>query len=192
MTVDEGHEPSEVFGRHPPPPCFLAEHTLNHQRIAIHHRVLQQMQRQHRHLLVFSAIRSDFAPCANKNEVVGAVPVLDDIESLLNLTSQLSKPEIAAQEDRPTGLAQLDKRLIGGVLEIIAREASQDGVRLGGAQPSRRSVLHHVVVFLGHEVPVDGTPQYGVQIGIDMRLSGVGVVEALLVDGLEPGQQLEA
>jgi hypothetical protein len=68
------------------------------------------MQRQHRHLLVFSAIRSDFAPCANKNEVVSAVPVLDNIEALLNLTSQLEQPEIAAQEDRPTGLAQFDKR----------------------------------------------------------------------------------
>jgi hypothetical protein len=49
----------------------------------------------------------DLAPFANENEVVGAVPVLDDIESFLNLTSQLRKPEIAAQENRPTGLAQL-------------------------------------------------------------------------------------
>ena len=115
VTVDERHEPSEVFGRHPPPPIFLAEHTLNHQRIDIHHRVLQQMQRQHRHLLVFSAMRREFVPCANKNEVVGAVPVLDDIESFLNLTSQFEKPEIAAQKDRPTGLAQLDQRFIGGM-----------------------------------------------------------------------------
>ena len=125
MTVEKGHEPSEVFGCHPFPPCVLTEHALNHQRIDIHHRVLQQMERQHRHLLFFLAMRSDCAACPSKNEVIGAVPVLDDIESLLNLPSQLDKPEIAAQKDRPTGLAQFDKRLIGGVLEIGAREASQ-------------------------------------------------------------------
>jgi hypothetical protein len=88
MTVDEGHECSEIFGRHPPHSFVFAEHPLNHQRIDIHHRVLQQVQRQHRHLLIFSAIGRDLAPFANENEVVGTVPVLDDIESLLNFTSE--------------------------------------------------------------------------------------------------------
>ncbi len=41
VTVDEGHEPSEVFGRHPPHPFFFAEHAPNHQRIGLHTRFMQ-------------------------------------------------------------------------------------------------------------------------------------------------------
>src|SRR5271157_3513791 len=44
---------------------------------------------------------------------------------------------------------------VGRVLDVTACEAAQDGFGLRGAEAQRSSVLHHLVVLLADQLPVD-------------------------------------
>jgi hypothetical protein len=93
------------------------------------------MQGEHRHLLVFPPIRSDVTAFAKEDKIISAVPILDDIKPPLNLAAQLAEAEIAAQEDRPARFAEFQERRIGGMLDVVARKAPQNGVGVRRAQP---------------------------------------------------------
>ena len=54
------------------------------------------MQRQHRQLLILAAIGGDFAALAKENEVVHAVPMLDDVQILLDLAPQRQEAQVIA------------------------------------------------------------------------------------------------
>jgi len=63
------------------------------------------MQGEHRSFLVFPPIGRNIPAFAKKDEIIGAVPILDDIEALVNLTAEFTEPEIAAEKDGPARFA---------------------------------------------------------------------------------------
>jgi hypothetical protein len=131
------------------------------------------VQRQHHDFLSFLAMRREFTPFADENEVVGAGSVLHDIEAFLNLTPQLQQPEITTEENRPAGFAQFHEGFIRGMVQIVAWKASQDGFGLCGPQPQRRGIFDHVVILWHDHGPVNGPSEHGVQMGIRLRMLGV-------------------
>ena len=54
------------------------------------------MQRQRRQFLILAAIGGDFAALAKENEVVHAVPMLDDVQVLLDLAPQRQEAQVIA------------------------------------------------------------------------------------------------
>jgi hypothetical protein len=69
--------------------------------MAVDQRVLQQVQRQHCQLLILSAIGGDFAAFAKQNEVVHAVPMLDEVQTLLDLAAQSLRVQTLACTPSP-------------------------------------------------------------------------------------------
>jgi hypothetical protein len=57
--------------------------------------------------LVFQVVAGDLTAFAIKDEVVGSVPVLNDVEAFLNLLAQRLRVQILAEEDRLDRFAQL-------------------------------------------------------------------------------------
>ena len=121
-------------------PVRLRQHLLEHERVDVDHAVLEQVQRQHADLVVLAAVAGQLAAAGEEHEVVGAVPLLDDVQPFVDLAAQPLAVQVAAQEDRLDRLAELRERLVGRVLHVVAREAPQDRLGLGRAQadaPSR-------------------------------------------------------
>jgi len=108
---------------------------LEHQGINVDERVLEEMQGEGRQCLVFPPIRGDIPAFAKEDEIIGAVPILHDIEAFVNLPAEFAEPEIAAEKDGPARFAQFQQGGIGGVLDIVPRKATQNRVGLGGTEP---------------------------------------------------------
>jgi hypothetical protein len=82
---------------------------FNEERIDQHEAVLEDLQRQGDDFLLFSAIRGQFALTTIADEVIGRVPVLDDVESLMDLPLNLSRSKIIAEKDRLFRFSNLGK-----------------------------------------------------------------------------------
>src|SRR6266567_4348951 len=115
-------------------PSGLAEHPLQHQGIDIDQGVLEEMQSEQRSFLIFSPIRREIPAFAKEDESIRAVPILDDIEPLVHLPAEFAEPEIAAEEDGPACFAQFQEGSVGGRLDIVPRQAAQNGVGVRRAQ----------------------------------------------------------
>jgi hypothetical protein len=88
---------------------------------------------------VSSPSRSDDANSEPKNRtVVGRVPVLDDLQALVDLPAQCRLGEVASDEDRARRSAELDERGVGRVLGP-GREKRRK-ICSDSAVPSRRAV----------------------------------------------------
>ena len=57
------------------------------------------MQREHADLVILAAIADHFAMAGEEDEVVGAVPLLDDVQAFVDLTAKVFAVKIPAQED---------------------------------------------------------------------------------------------
>ena len=84
------------------------------------------MQRQHGDFLVLQAVARNLAALAEEDEPVGAVPVLDDIQTFMDLPAQRLGVQVAAEKDRLDRLAQFGERSIGRMLQITAGEAPEN------------------------------------------------------------------
>lgn len=63
--------------------------------------------------------------------------------------------QVAAKEDGLDCFAHLGESSVSWVLEIVAREATQDGLGFRSAKAQRGGVFHHLVVLLADQFPVD-------------------------------------
>src|SRR5674476_288822 len=68
-----------------------------------------------------------------EQRAVGRIPVLHDLQPVVDLAAQRFRAQVTGDEDRLHGPAQLDERGVGGVLRARAGEAAQDLLGLGGA-----------------------------------------------------------
>jgi hypothetical protein len=80
------------------------------------------VQREHRQLLLVATVGTDLAALAVQDEAVGAIPVLDNIESVVDLATKCLEVQVPTQKDRLDGFAQLAERLVGRVLRCVAGE----------------------------------------------------------------------
>jgi hypothetical protein len=72
---------AQVSGRQPPLPRGLCEHLLDHQGVDVYQADLEQVEREHGHLLILPLIARELATLAIQDEIVGAVPVFHDVGS---------------------------------------------------------------------------------------------------------------
>lgn len=192
MLPDQRRQRPEVGFGQSSLPIRLSQHLLQHERIHVHHAVLQQMQRQHADLVIFAAVACHLAAARKEDEVVGAVPSFDGVEARVDLAAQRQAVQVAGEEDRLHRSAEFGECFVGRVLHIVAGEAAQDRLGVGGAETQGRRVFHHLVVLLADQLPINGLGQNRPQAGKGVRLPGVGPVQLLAADRLEPRQQLEA
>jgi transposase-like protein len=81
VGIDERRQRPKILHGQPCGPGGLTEHPLQHQGIDIDQGVLEQMQREHRQLLVFAPIRGNLSAFAKEDKIIRAVPILDDSEA---------------------------------------------------------------------------------------------------------------
>ncbi len=118
-----------------PAQAGLCEDALDEQGVEVHERGLQKVQGEHRGLLVFAVGAGELAVLAVEDDGVGAVPVLDDLEAVVDLAPQRGVGEVVADERGADGAAEFLERLVGGVLGAAAGEAPQHLFGLGGPEP---------------------------------------------------------
>src|SRR5260221_14580301 len=96
-----------------------------------------------------------------------------------------------AKKDGALHLAQLQERGIRRVLHTIARESTQNLLRLGGAKTQRSGKFDHLVVMLSNKFPPDGTREHRLQVGVGIRVPRFGAIELLSAEIFQAGKQLE-
>jgi hypothetical protein len=70
------------------------------------------MKGEHADLVILSAVADHFAATGEENEVVGAVPLFDDVQTLVDLPAECLAVKVLAQEDGLDGPAELRERLV--------------------------------------------------------------------------------
>jgi hypothetical protein len=68
------------------------------------------------------------------DEAIGAVPALDDLQPFVDFAAECLGRQLPAEEHGAHRLTELSQCAIRGMLLILAREASQDGFCLRGAE----------------------------------------------------------
>jgi hypothetical protein len=89
----------KIFGRKPLPQPLALNRAFNEERVDQHEAVVEELQRQGDHFLLFTAICGQFALTTIADEVIGRVPVLDDVESFVDLPLNFSRSEVIAEKD---------------------------------------------------------------------------------------------
>ena len=92
---------------------------------------MKTMQRQNRNFLIFETIGSDFATLAKKDKGVGAVPVLHNIKTFVDFSSELFRIQIVTEENSYRRLTKFHQCLIRRMLYVGAIKASDNRFRLG-------------------------------------------------------------
>jgi hypothetical protein len=136
-------------------PVRLGQNLLQHEGVDVHHAVLEKMQVEHADLVILSAVADHFAATGEENEVIGAVPLLDDVQTFVDLPAECLAVKVLAQEDGLHGPAKLREGLVGRMLNVAPHEAAQDRFGLGCAKTDGRHVFDQLVVLLANEFPVD-------------------------------------
>jgi hypothetical protein len=68
-------------------PFGHAQNALHHEGIDVDHAILKQMKAEHAGLVILMAVAGELAALGEKDEVVSAVPLLDDVEAFVNLAA---------------------------------------------------------------------------------------------------------
>src|SRR6266508_5497179 len=100
--------------------------------------------------------------------------------------------EVGTQEDGFPHLPKLGERGIGWMLNVAPCEAPQDRFCIRRPQAQGRGVLDHLIIVLLDEIPLDGPrAQHRLQERVGLIRSYVWAPEGLLMDTLEPRQELK-
>src|SRR6266702_789342 len=111
-------------------------------------------------------IGRDLATLAKEDEIIGTIPVLDDLQAVLDLATQGLPVKVLTEKNRLHSLAQLDDGAVGGVLELTMRKALEDGLRICSPQSEGGGVLDHLVVLSADQVPADRPRQDRLEVWI--------------------------
>ena len=71
------------------------------------------MQGEHADFVIFAAIADHFAATGEEDKIVGAIPLLDDVEALIDLAAQVFAVKVPAEEDGFDRLAEFGEGLVG-------------------------------------------------------------------------------
>ena len=96
VLPDQRRQCSEVDRCQAASPVRLRQNLLQHERVHVDHTVLQKVQRGMLSSLILVPIARQLAAAGEKHEVVGPVPLLNDVEPLVDLPPQLLAVQIAA------------------------------------------------------------------------------------------------
>jgi hypothetical protein len=76
-------------------PLRIGEHVLDHQGVNEDQRRLQEVECENREFLLVTAVAAQLPALAEEDDVVGAVPALDDVEPFLDLALKVAVAQIA-------------------------------------------------------------------------------------------------
>lgn len=105
--------------------------------------------------LCIDIIGGNIALFAVKDEAIGTVPVLDDIQALKDFTPHFDVMQIATQKDGFDSPSEFGEGFVGGMMKVVAREALEDGFSLGCSKPKRGRIFDHLIILLANEFPID-------------------------------------
>ena len=111
-----------------------------HEGVDVDPAVLNQVQREHADLVVLAAIAGHLTAPGEEHEVCGAVPLLDDVQPLVDLAAQRFQTQVSAQNYGLDRLAELGERLVGRVLDVLSGETPH--MASVSAIPSRSAVAY--------------------------------------------------
>ena len=126
MIPDQWGQGAQIPRREFPRPVRLRQYLLQHEGVDVNHAVLKQMQREHADFMILATIADHFASAGEEDEVVGAVPLFDDVQSLVDLATQLRAVKLSAQDHGFDRLAEFSEGLVGRMLNVAPDEAAQD------------------------------------------------------------------
>lgn len=89
MLPDQWGEGAQIPGSDFSRPLRLRQHLLQHEGVDVNHAVLEQMQREHADFMILATIADHFASAGEEDEVVGAVPLLDDVQALVDFAAEV-------------------------------------------------------------------------------------------------------
>lgn len=126
MLPDQRGQGAQIPGRELSRPLLLRQHLLQHEGVDVNHAVLEQMQREHTDFMILATIADHFASAGEEDEVVGAVPLLDDVQALVDFAAQVFTVKVSAEEDGFDRPAEFGEGLVGRMLDVAPHEAAQD------------------------------------------------------------------
>ena len=90
-------------------PVRPGQYLLQHQCVDVDHAVLQQVQAQHADFLILAPVAREFAALGKEDEIIGAIPLLDDVQAFVNFPAQRLRLQVTAEKDRLDRLAEFDE-----------------------------------------------------------------------------------
>src|SRR5271165_1439747 len=66
-----------------------------HEGVDVNHAILEQMQCEHADFMVLATIAGHFASTGEEDEVVGAVPLLDDVQALVDFAAEVFTAKVS-------------------------------------------------------------------------------------------------
>tara|TARA_R110002126_G_scaffold238949_4_gene382222 strand:- start:5690 stop:6226 length:537 start_codon:yes stop_codon:yes gene_type:complete len=159
MTDDALREAATVLRGQARDHIGVAQDGLHHSCVHIDQRRLQKMQSMRGGFLVPNTVGGNFATLAEEHKAVGAVPVLDKVQSLVNFPPVGLRAQVAAQEYRLNGAAKLRQRLVGG---------AGSNTRAGPgrfSQPPIRGLFHRTATL--DDWTAEGDPVEEIVEGLD-------------------------
>jgi hypothetical protein len=104
------------------------------------------MQRQRRQFLILAAIGGDFAALAKENEIVHAVPMLDDVQILLDLAPQRQEAQVIAPGVMNVGFNPLNALAlfsVNGLIKPCSSSSKSNRSRVKEDEGMNRSEVTH-------------------------------------------------
>jgi hypothetical protein len=89
VCPEQGDQAAEILGGEDAGPFGFGEDVLDHERVDVDERCLQDVQGEHPELLLVAAVGGELAALAVEDHGVDAVPRLDQGQAFVDLTLQL-------------------------------------------------------------------------------------------------------
>jgi len=162
---------------------------LNHQGVDVNERSLDEMKSQKSCFLVFLPVGGQFPSIAVKDEAVGVVPTLHDIEPGVNFAAEVLGCKILAKEDCFDCPPEFRKCFVSGMLGIVPGKAPEEALRVGHVKFQGHHMLHQGIKVFLNKFPVDYLRHHHFQVW--ENLVEFSFVELLAADPFQPRHQLE-
>ena len=88
MAVNERRECPKILLGHAVQPHLVREDSLNHEGVDVDQASLEQMETENRYLLVLETVRGHLPSLSEKDETVGSVPALHDVQRFLDFLAK--------------------------------------------------------------------------------------------------------
>lgn len=96
MRGQERAQGRQVPGCHPPQQVGILQDLLDHDRVDVDQARLDQVQAEEAHFLVLPAIGGQLSLAPKEDQVVGRVPALHHVQTLVHLSAQFLGPSAAS------------------------------------------------------------------------------------------------
>ncbi len=172
-------------------PVWSGQNLLNHEGVDVDERGLEKVQAEHGNLAFLAIVGHKLSPTAEEDEIVDAIPAFDDVQPFLDLSSETLVAKVVTKEDRFLCFTEFADRLVGWMLDGGSGESTEDALCFRGSETQGSGILHHLIILLPNQFPVDRSRQNGLKVRIIVWPARFGAIEFLGVNSLESWEKLE-